>query len=214
MSFPVRSPAYKFSVIVSLLFIAVPGVSAQRVGLRGGLVLSTLSVENSIVTDFPPRAGFALGVVVEVPIASGFHLQLEPSFVQRGTEIDWGSESSRGRVRVMLDYIVLPIMAKFTDDSWSLSPYIMAGPSLGLIVTERSDSNEAGEVRDDDSLVKDFNATAEIEAGIRIPLNLRHGTALVVGARYSLGLTDISRSGVGAVHTRGVLVLATILLQL
>lgn len=129
-----------------------------------------------------------------------------------------------GTVEVPLtERFTLPIWAKVAFDAVPLSPYLMVGPSLVLVVSERGYSSETEVTRSNGELVRDFDAAAEIEAVAEVPLNVRAGTALSLGARYPLGVADFGavREGGGgdtrdgrSVRSRGLLVRAGFLIQL
>ena len=201
-------------VALSLLFALGGRADAQvRLGLKGGPSSTTVNVENAAAERFTPRTGVALGGVIEIPLRPVLRLQVEPSFVQRGSGVEFGADLDNLHTSSRLDYFALPVLAKVTAGRGAVAPYAMAGPSIGVIVSESFTIGD-GPPEWTDALARNVDMTIELEGGVEVPVRLGDGSSFSFGVRYSRGLVDVSTTDAGVVRSEGVLALAGVLVRL
>lgn len=171
----------------SILFIAVMLISTTFVtaqesvyfGAKGGLNFSNFSGDGfSGFDDGKTRTTFHLGLLAEVPLSERFSVQPEVLYSAQGFDIariDDGKD-----VEHQLDYITVPVMAKF---------YVMkglaleAGPQFGFVVQNEIEG-PSGSVKLGDDDINNFDFSVGLGASYKF-------NKFFVYGRYNAGLTDI-----------------------
>ncbi|WP_440998822.1 porin family protein [Fodinibius sp. SL11] len=190
-------------ILVGLTFMNVNTADAQpNIGVKGGLDFAKLSYSSSGASiSSSSTTGFVAGVYTNFEMSSGFMLQPELLYVQKGAE----STFSNTTTTTTLDYIEIPVLAKygFSAGGSSFKPYAAAGPYLGFNVNAESESS--GQTTDISDNVKgtDFGVAGEVGANI---------SGFNIGVRYDLGITNIddsaSGSGMGDTTNRALFITA------
>lgn len=159
------------------------GVLDTKSGLRVGGTFMTFGGDDA-PSDLDRRGGWLLGGFAVFDVTGPFALQPELNYVQKGAE----SESGGSTVTTKLNYIELPILAKIQTPSAGLvSPSVFLGPSAALNIKAEQEVGSSTSDIDDD--IRGFDLGAVF--GVGVDANVGVGT-LLVDARYSLGLIDIS----------------------
>lgn len=156
-----------------ILFLAVAllgavAMQAQGVnfGVKAGANFSNLNGD----IDADGITNFHAGAVLELNLVPTFSIQAEGLFSSQGAEARFEDVVQD----INLDYISVPVMAKFYVLPNSLS--VMAGPQFSFLV------DEAEEAWDTKSF--DMAAAGGVE--------LKIIAGLFAQARYTIGLTDVS----------------------
>ena len=163
-----------------LAVIAVFGfttVNAQEISFGAKAGLNLASVTGDETEDLDGRTAFHFGVVAEIGISDKFSIQPELLYSAQGA-----TESFEGiDIDLNLDYINLPVMAKFyVADGFSLE----AGPQIGFLTSAKAKAD--GEEED----VKDFVKGSDFGANFGVGYKLESG--LNFNARYNLGLSNLN----------------------
>jgi hypothetical protein len=161
-----------------ILFLAVAllgAVAAQaqgvNFGIKGGANFSNLSGD----IDSDGITSFHAGAVLELNLVPTFSVQAEGLFSSQGGKAKFEEGGVVGVAEdINLDYISVPVMAKFYVLPNTLS--VMAGPQFSFLV------DEAEEAWDTKSF--DMAAAGGVE--------LKIIAGLFAQARYTIGLTDVS----------------------
>lgn len=161
-----------------ILFLAVAllgavAMQAQGVnfGVKAGANFSNLTGD----IDSEGITSFHAGAVLELNLVPTFSIQAEGLFSSQGGKAKFEAEGVVGVAEdINLDYISVPVMAKFYVLPNSLS--VMAGPQFSFLV------DEAEEAWDTKSF--DMAAAGGVE--------LKIIAGLFAQARYTIGLTDVS----------------------
>lgn len=185
--------------IVWFLFTALPLQAQWNIGALLNIGSSTVNVDpNPSSEEYSGRFGFGMGVVLDRPLTGQIDLHTEPMLLQKGTTIDDDGEE----VVFKSSYLELPMMIRYNfQPSGNITPYAMAGPSLGYLTGAkfeyRSSENEA---KDD---FKSFDLGIGLGGGAKIP---KDNLELFAEARYVLGLANINddESRGTTVKNRGV----------
>ncbi len=139
-----------------------------RFGAKAGLNLATIQPD---LTDAATRTSIHLGGVAEISILEKFSIQPELLYSTQGAT----DESDDDEV-VKLDYISLPILAKYyVAENLSLE----AGPQIGFLLNAEVEDN--GDTID----IKDNTKSTDIGFALGLAYKLESG--LNFGARYFLG---------------------------
>ena len=152
------------------------GMQAQGLnfGLKAGANFSNFSgdINSDGITSFHA------GGVLEINLVPTFSVQAEALFSSQGGEALYEEEGAVGVARdINLDYISVPVMAKFYVLPDRLS--LMAGPQFSFLVNEAEEAFET----------KSFDLAAS--GGVELKII----AGLFAQARYNIGLTDVNDSG-------------------
>jgi hypothetical protein len=193
------------SLTFVLSAVCVIGLSPGRalgqgaaLGLKGGLNVSTLSIEDPAHPDLEidSQTGLVLGAFLECGGESWFALQGEVNYSQNGAKVrDQSSASS-----IDLDYVRVPvlIMARIGHKESTLYPIVYSGPQLAfqLDCSVEADSGGGSQSYDCDSEeLESPLETRNVEFGLVFGGGVEYlfgGFKMELDARYNLGLTNMN----------------------
>jgi hypothetical protein len=137
----------KKALILFFLLTSATLLRAQTFIPRAGITISTLQTDDFVRemdNKIQSQSGFVIGLAYAIPIgtfAKGiFSLQPELSFIQKGFKVDAsgdfaGSESYyhlTTQQEYTINYLEIPVLAKYEFGSDKLRVAIQAGPSLAF----------------------------------------------------------------------------------
>ena len=193
--------------------VSIPAQTA--ISIRGGVSRATMSgvpVEGAVNLD--PRIGLSLGASATIPMQDNFGLRLDGGYVQKG----FSSKQGAFEANFSLDYVELSGagVVSLTSSESPASVYALAGPSLGFNTKceasdrvsgiegiegfEDLDGGSASESCGDDVSGIDLGITA----GIGADMAISEGMTFSVNLRYTLGLTNVDKSGEDDVKNRSL----------
>ncbi len=146
-----------------------------KLGIKGGLNVSNLMGD---VKDVAIRTSIHAGLVAEIIVSDKFSIQPELLYSGQGATV-----TSDGGGRIKLDYLTLPVLAKFPIAK-SLS--LEAGPQVGFLISGKYKTNDSNEKIEGVKTI-DFG----LDAGLEYELN----NGVFFQARYNIGLTDTGLAG-------------------
>ena len=155
-----------------LLGIGILGTNAQTVkfGVKAGLNYANFT-GSDVQTD--AITSYHAGIVSEINLAKSFSIQPELLYSTQGASY----ENAIDEYKNELGYISLPVILKvYLSDSFSLE----LGPQASFLLNKKDEFNL------NDYNTFDFSANAGV--GLKIT------DTLFAQARYSLGLTEISKN--------------------
>lgn len=167
-------------IILSLFALAAMGLSANaqqvvKFGPKAGVNFANLSGDD--IEDSKMKTSFHVGAFAEIFFTDKFAIQPEVLFSAQG------AEEKEGDGKWNLDYINIPIMAKYyVIDGLAVE----AGPYVGFNMNSELESE--GVTMD----VKDGTKSVDFGLGLGANYNLDNG--FFIGARYNLGLSEIGKS--------------------
>lgn len=181
----------KLVFLAAIAAMSFTTIHAQevRLGVKGGVNFATLKGDN--LGDIKSRTGFHLGGLVEIPVTERFAVQPEVLYSAQGAEYrESGQEGGVNysyEYKNKLDYISVPIMAKFyVIDGLAIE----AGPQISFLTSSKSEYEGtmggitvSGDSDLDDISTIDFSLGAG--ASYRLPMGV------FFGARYNFGLTNV-----------------------
>ncbi len=166
-------------VTIAILGFGVSSSAQEYVnfGVKGGVNFTNMTSDG--FEDNNSRTGFHLGLLAEIPLSDRFSLQPEVLYSTQGTE----DEGSNYTDEYKLDYIQLPVMAKFyLVDGLALE----AGPSFNFLVNEEYDI-ESGLF----SLESDPDIASTFEFAGAIGVSYKFNNGFFLNGRYMQGFTDV-----------------------
>jgi len=190
----------KIAVITFIFLSSFISMQAQwEVGGLIGINFTSISVNpGSSSEDYSGRTGFGIGLVADRPLTDQISLHVEPMFLQKGGNIN----TSFVELAFKVSYFEIPIMVKYDFQiNSSLTPYAMAGPSLGFRTGAKYKSKE-GEVQDEKDNTNVFDFGVGFGGGVSLP---HENLTFFAEIRYVLGLTNINNeSDESTVKNRGL----------
>ena len=153
----------------ALAVFAFTNVNAQEVkfGVKAGVNLSSISGDET--DDVDGLTSFHIGGVAEIVFSEKFSFQPELMYSAQGYSID--------DVDVKLDYISVPLMAKYyVAEGFSIE----AGPQIGILASAKAEDED----------IKDF--ISGVDFGVGAGVGYKMDSGLNFAARYNLGLSNIN----------------------
>ena len=183
----------KRSFLSALMLIAAPVSAQTTLGLKGGIGLATVSIEEAAVEE-ESLTRIVAGLELGVPVSDMFSVTLGGSYAQKGG----GATVDDVGVTLEIDYIQLSALAKLaTSTGRGISVGAMAGPWLayrlscdvGLAAEGISLSAPCEDRSISDFDIKTLDYGLAVGGGIEVPLfgSLRLG----LDGLYSLGLANV-----------------------
>lgn len=178
--------------------------NAQEVqfGVKAGVNFATIGGD---IEDADGRTSFHVGAVAEFKISDKFSFQPELMYSAQGAKEEFKetytilgtSYTSEESSEIKLDYINIPLMAKFyVAEGFSLE----AGPQVGFLISAKSEyeftetSNDGTTVSEvsgsDEEDIKDF--VSGLDYGLNFGVGYKMDSGLNFGARYNLGLGNVN----------------------
>lgn len=175
------------------LFIALPAGAQHRIGVIGGLNLANLSFDPELEgVDLKNRTAFGAGGVLDLRLAENVALRFEPVFLQKGAKAEF-TDDVFGRIEltVKAGYLEMPMLVKLALGTSTTKPYLMAGPSIGLLLSAKTITKAAGQQEEEDikEFVKDIDFGLNFGAGVSFPAG---NNSIFVEGRYALGLINLN----------------------
>jgi hypothetical protein len=203
-------------LVVASLLAAAPAMAAEvRVGAVGGVNVADMSGVNS----FLYRTRWGAGGVVEVDITQNLALASRPMYVGKGSDGDLAVMPGDVSIAMDLRYVEIPLLVKVSAATGRVRPYLIAGPSLGLLQKAEALRTEVLDVdgypirRESKDATQDTKSTEwSLNAGVGVGLNVGRAYGFVEGV-WAWGLTDVIKTE-GSIKNRGVQFRAGITLRL
>lgn len=167
--------------LIIVLVIAILGFTpgnAQdiKIGAKAGFNLATLTGD---INDAKSRTSFHLGGVVELPVSDTFSVQPELLYSAQGRK-----SKTDDNEKEKLDYVLVPVMAKFYPIENLKGLSIEAGPQLGFLLSaEGEDNGGTFDLKDE---------TKSIDVGVNFGLGYKMENGVNFSARFNLGISDIN----------------------
>jgi hypothetical protein len=162
---------------IAVIAIGIAGtVNAQDVKLGAKIGMNVSSVNEKGSNSLDSKTGWVLGATAEVSLTEKFSLQPELLFSQQGGR-------SEGNFTLDLNYITLPVMAKYyIAKGFSLE----AGPQFSFLVKDQLISETGDQTADIDAENFDFSAN--------LGLGYKLDNGIFFQTRYNLGLTNFDKN--------------------
>ena len=163
----------KHLIIILLFFsVGITNSTAQtlKIGVKAGLNYANFS-GSDIKTD--AITSYHAGLIAEIKLLNSFSLQPELLYSTQGASYKNAIDEYKNE----LGYIAIPVMAKiYLTDSFSLE----LGPQASFLLSKKNDV-----------ILNDYNT---YDFSTNAGLGLKLTKSLFLQARYSLGLTEVSKN--------------------
>lgn len=169
--------------------------SSPRVGIKGGLNLSNLYVND--VHDENARIGWHGGLYAQLFSNEAFAIQPEVNFSTKGTGITYGSVNNTSvninhDTRINLSYLDIPVLAVF---KLGRAAEIHVGPYWSYLL--KAEIRNKGNNPDNEFDTIDRDNFDNWDYGLVGGIGFNLGKAAQLGARYNYGLNEIADSAYG-----------------
>jgi hypothetical protein len=176
-----------FTVLICFgMAFQVDAQTERRVGVKGGLNVSNLFIDN--VNDENARIGYHAGLYGQLFSSEAFALQLELLYSTKGSREQYTSGSLNQEIKYNLSYIDLPVLGVIKlgrQAEIHLGGY--ASYLLNANVSYEGDvANGSDDINKDDLKSYDYGLTGGF--------GFNFGQSVQVGARYNYGLVKIADS--------------------
>lgn len=194
--------------IAFLLLIFTPQVHAQsdnpgpRIGIKGGLNLAQLIIDQPSVEDENMKLGLHFGLFTKIAVTDFLAFQPELLYTNVGSKVAYGSTAgnllgiSEGEVRYNLNYIQLPLALGI-----NLGPLnIHAGPYVSYLVSANVKNLRTSDLTAVSTIELNEDNFNRIDYGLLagVSIDVQHFT---IGARYNYGLNEVGREGLARTIT-------------
>ena len=181
----------KLFLTTFILSILAVSVNAQYLGIKGGLNLSNLHLDN--VDSENMRVGYHFGAYFNLPISDAFAFQPEVLYSTKGSKAEYDYDfgifgNIKGNTQIKLDYIDIPLLGVFrVGDNFELH----VGPYVGFLAN--SSYKFEGTVDSGGDKDLDSDSFKNLDYGLvgGFAINIQ---ALQIGARYNYGLQKVQDS--------------------
>jgi len=178
----------KVLFIAVVVLLGLGNVNAQEVkfGTKVGLNLSNFTGD---LDDSDSKIGFNIGAFAEISLSDKFIFQPELLFSSQGAKFEESENDFSFEETLKFNYLNMPLMIKFAaSDKFALE----FGPQLGFLLSAKSKFEETfdGETFSEEVDIKD--SVKSIDFGLNFGASFDVSENIMIGARYNLGLSDIT----------------------
>lgn len=163
---------------------ATAGAQPIEWSVKGGLNVATLALDDQQDAAVESRLGLVAGAAATWAVSDRLAVQPELLYSQKGARFD----NELGGATFALDFIEVPLLARYTVLTGARPLHVFAGPVIGFKVRAVA-SAEVGDQEIDQDLSDDIAST---DVGIAAGAGLDFGRSLVEG-RYTFGLKTIDK---------------------
>jgi opacity protein-like surface antigen len=178
----------KVLFIAVVVLLGLGNVNAQEVkfGTKVGLNLSNFTGD---LDDSDSKIGFNIGAFAEISLSDKFIFQPELLFSSQGAKFEESDNNFSFEETLKFNYLNMPLMIKFAaSDKFALE----FGPQLGFLLSAKSKFEQTfdGETFSEEVDIKD--SVKSIDFGLNFGASFDVSENIMIGARYNLGLLDIT----------------------
>jgi len=177
-----------------------------NIGAKGGLNIANASLDNiTLPSGFEKlsKSGFMAGGVVEANLPGPLSIALEILYTQKGTKLEGQIDPGTGSLvkatqTESVTSLEFPLLAKAKFGAGKVKPMIMAGPSIGIVLSAE-EKLEADGLGSQTSDTKESTSSIDfgIVAGAGVEIKVAPMVSLTGEARYQLGLSNLVKNPTG-----------------
>ena len=187
------------ALLVAILAVAATPTFAQVTGaVKVGVNFSkgTFADDDDNGQEFSSgqKAGLAIGIGVDVPIAPMFSFSPEILYSMKGGKGGEAFGDDDGN-KLKLDQLQIPLLFKAKFAGGSVAPFIVAGPGIGFTTSAKFEQEAFNEEED----IKDEVETVDFSGIVGVGVEFGPG---IVEYRYDHGFRDLDKDSVGEAKLR------------
>ncbi len=168
-----------------------------KFGVKGGVNLSQLYVDQPNAEDENMKIGYHIGLFGKVPVTNFLAFQPEVLYTNTGAKITYGGSDlatllgiQEGEVRFNLNYVQVPLTLVGNLGAFNIhaGPYVsyLVGANVKDLKAADLNTNQISDLDTDDFNRLDYGLVGGIGVDVK---------GFTIGARYNYGLREIGNSG-------------------
>ncbi|KUJ61822.1 hypothetical protein AR687_11440 [Flavobacteriaceae bacterium CRH] len=182
--------------LVTLLLFGVANAQDVKIGMKGGLNLSSWSGDTEGI-NLKARFGINIGALAQIKLSDNFDIQPEVFYSTQGTKFknvqvnvnDW---NYKGDIKLNFSYINVPVLFKYSADDKS---FFEAGPQIGFLTSAKASAKLTQYSPTIDQDVKKMFQSVEFGFVVGVGYNITQH--LMTDLRYNIGLSNIAKTESG-----------------
>jgi len=192
-----------FIVVVLICWYSPVFSQTNYIGPMVGLNLANMNFSPKPPEfNLSTRTGFVAGGALLINLGSNFYLQVEPAYMQKGTKVTIEEGNEKAEATVKANALDIPVLLKINLGQGNTQPYLLVGPTLGLVLGDVKLVLDKYTVDGQDltSLIpadekeqkldsKDTEFGVSFGAGVMFPIS---NNQLFIEGGYNLGLTNMA----------------------
>jgi hypothetical protein len=192
----------KKSLVVLSVFLVIaafmprPAAAAVDFGLKGGLALSNMTWSGGGPADsYDNISKPVFGAFVAFNLSPMMAIQPEIYYWTGGASAEEFDDPDTYKMELLLNYIHVPVLAKFRFGTGQLKPILFAGPAVSFLTTATEKMYFNGEFEDEMDIkpfLKSTDFSAVFGTGLEYAMSK---ITLILDIRYNLGFTNINNKG-------------------
>ena len=179
---------------IALSLAATASHAEMKFGAIGGLNIANLDIDGS--SSLNVRTTFAVGGVIDFGISERFGIRAEPMFVSKGAKAQERNAywSTVDKAVFELDYIELPVLARYDFATTSTRGYAVGGIAVGMSTGAQVEltRNNVTEKIDFEDVFSSSDVSAQLGVGMSFAVGANR---LGIDGRVAFGLVDINEGG-------------------
>ena len=187
----------KTIIILCTLFLSASAIAQDqkvKLGIKAGLNLATLTFDESEL-DSSSKAGFAAGVMIEIPMTKKISIQPEIMYSQQGTKTSFSDSdvtNSNYESTIKLNYLNIPVMLKYYVIE-GLS--VQAGPQIGILLkaNNKYKDNFLGYDNQESFDLKEYSTG--IDTSVNVGLGYQFKDKFYTDLRYNISYSNVFKDG-------------------
>ena len=162
--------------VFAALFASMAVASAQQLGVKGGLTLSTMNGASS-PEDNKAMVLYEAGVLYKADLGAGFAIQPALAYQVKGADLKQNND-----VKTKTGFVELSVGAQWGPDLLAFRPYVFVEPYLGYAVT----GNESLTVSGTSLSVTEINKALQEKAKNKLEYGVGAGLGLEIASHVQL----------------------------
>jgi hypothetical protein len=191
--------------LMLLSFIPASGLQAQTLlGVQVGGNIASASTSSQLSHSVAGNSGFLAGLVAETSLGRNFVVRIEPTYVQKGAEIEAAYFGIPYNHLVRITSVDIPILVQYNILPGPLVPVAFLGANAGFNLSAEDSyaaikigntvvTGSRRQIMDLTDNCESFDLLLEIGAGVEYVI--KEKTRIFVNARYSYGLLNQVHEG-------------------
>ncbi len=185
-------------LLMAVMAVAVSVVSAQGLGLRGGVNMSNFAGDG--MEDTKMLTGFHLGLDYEIAVAPDFYFAPGLLFSTKGAKDEWSEDGGTIEAKTILNYLEVPLNLVYKPLLGEGNLIVAFGPYLGYGIggknkMEFSGGGASASIEEDVNFGSgDEDNFKALDMGANISFGYMFAGGLSIQLNTQLGLINISPS--------------------
>ena len=175
---------------IVLLLQACPANAQIRGGIISGVNFSTMNIKGD--RDVSGESVLGIGSVFEVDFPGNLSLVLQPMYLRKYVTAEQYYDSPP--IAVKMAFFEIPVLLKYSFGQ-TIRPYVLAGPSIGFLLTSTMETEYFGITFDVDTRDITENPNFGFVFGGGVSATVRRAT-LFLEMKYSMDFVDLMNGGV------------------